>query len=96
MSDCAPSQPSELARSVAGRSSSPSHCSPFRLPATIGRCPDCGGPLDCSIDGGDERGHTVMLTCFYECDGPGLQCDWQPILDAARRYVNTANEKGQR
>jgi len=27
VSDCAPSQPSELARSVAGRSSSPSHCS---------------------------------------------------------------------
>ena len=27
MSDCAPSQPPELARSVAGRSSSPSHCS---------------------------------------------------------------------
>jgi len=27
MSDCAPSQASELARSVAGRSSSPSHCS---------------------------------------------------------------------
>ena len=27
MSDCAPSQPSELAASIAGRSSSPSHCS---------------------------------------------------------------------
>jgi hypothetical protein len=27
MSDCAKPQPSELARSVAGRSSSPSHCS---------------------------------------------------------------------
>ncbi len=29
MSDCATSQPSELVRSVAGRSSSPSHCSPI-------------------------------------------------------------------
>ncbi len=33
MSDCAPSKPSELARSVAGRSSSPSHCS--ALPAKV-------------------------------------------------------------
>ena len=60
----------------------------FRLPSAIGRCPDCGGPLDCSIDGGDEAGHVVTVTCYYECNGPGLQCDWQPILDAARRYVN--------
>jgi hypothetical protein len=65
----------------------------FRLPAVIGRCPDCGGPLDCQIDGGDDQGHTVMLTCINDCFGPGRQCDWQPIKDAARRYVNSANNQ---
>jgi hypothetical protein len=67
--------------------------SAFRLPSAAGRCPGCGGPLDATIDGGDERGLTVMLTCLYECDDPGLQSDWQPIIDAARRYVNTPNPK---
>ncbi len=59
-----------------------------RLPATIGRCPGCNGPLDYEIDGGDERGVSVNLTCVYDCDDPGLQMDWQPVIDRAEKWVN--------
>lgn len=56
----------------------------FILPSEICLCPDCGGMLQCMIDGQD----ALCVMCDSECSGPGLQSDWQPVLDAARRYVN--------
>lgn len=71
----------------------PTDGTPVRLPALVGRCPDCGGPLDVAIDGGDSDGFTINLSCWYDCDGPGLQSDWQPIKDRARKWANERTTK---
>ena len=78
-----PHQPCSAKRLVAPRSHRFG-----RLPSEVGKCPGCNGPLDYFVDGGDERGDHVSLTCVNNCDEEGLQMDWQPILDRARKWVN--------
>mgnify|MGYP001562564110 CR=1 FL=1 len=60
----------------------------FILPQEIGLCPDCGGILQCMIEGQDADGFNVLLICDPNCAGPRRQSDWQPVIDAARRYAN--------
>ena len=66
---------------------------PVRLPSEVGRCPDCEGPLDCAIEGRNEQGWIPVLSCNYECDGPGKQDDWHPILVRARDWANATAPK---
>lgn len=72
MSDCAPSQPSELARNVAGRSSSPSPCS-----AVICDMIGCREHATGEVQVGDEYIPLCELHRLAEMDR--LMPKWRPL-----------------